>query len=94
MKVRFSEAAATDLDSILAYTAANFPSSVEPLERRIRAAVARVARMPKSGREISERPGVRVVPLIRYPFRIYYQIRSDHVEILHIHHTSRELFTD
>jgi hypothetical protein len=30
-----------------------------------------------------------MVPLVRYPFRIFYRIASDRVEILHIHHAAR-----
>jgi plasmid stabilization system protein ParE len=89
MKVHWTEAARADLDDILAYTAAHFPSSLVPLETRIRAVTDRVAARPYSAQSVSNRPGVRVVPLIRYPFRIYYRIVRDRIEILHVHHTSR-----
>jgi plasmid stabilization system protein ParE len=38
---------------------------------------------------VEQRPGVRVVPLIRYPYKIFYRIADDTVRILHIRHTSR-----
>jgi toxin ParE1/3/4 len=33
---------------------------------------------------------IRVVPLVRYPFRIFYQVEQDHILILHIHHAARQ----
>jgi len=89
MIVVWAKAAQADLDEILAYTSENFPGSVDPLERRVRAVVARIVKWPESARLVYDRPGVRVVPLIRYPFRIYYRVARDRIEILHVHHTSR-----
>lgn len=89
MKVLWTEAALADLDNILAYTGVHFPARADALERRIRSVIARVAARPESARAVRERPGVRVVPLLRYPFKIFYRIAGDHIEILHLHHTSR-----
>ena len=93
-KVVFTQAALADLDEILEFTALNYPALVGPLEQRIRAVVARIARWPESGRAVPERAAVRVVPLIRFPFRVFYRIRGDGIEILHIHHSSRELWAE
>ncbi len=41
-------------------------------------------------RASAHRPGVRVVPLGRYPYKIFYRVSGDAVEILHIHHAARE----
>ncbi len=90
MKVVWTESALADLDEILAYTAEHYPSLVGPLERRIRAAVARIADWPLSARVVDERPGAHVVPLIRYPYRIFYRLAGETVELLHIHHAARD----
>ena len=90
MKVVWTESALADLDEILAYTAANYPSLIEPLERRVRATVARLARWPHSARSVEERSGVRVVPLVRYPYRVFYRVDGETVELLHIHHAARD----
>lgn len=91
MKVVFTEAALADLDQVLAFTRANYPASVISVERRIRTVIERISRWPESSRQVEERPGVRVVPIIRYPFRIFYRISGDKVEILHIHHAARQV---
>ena len=89
MKVVFTASAHADLDKILDYTADVWPAQVTPLQRRIRAVLERIAEWPECGREIEQRPGVRVVPLIRYPFRLFYQIEGGKIEVLHIHHAAR-----
>jgi toxin ParE1/3/4 len=90
MKVIYSKAAQTDLDEILRYTAARYPRNLPAVEGRIRAVIARIASYPGSARPVADRPGVRIVPVLRYPFRVFYRIEQDHIEILHIHHTARE----
>ncbi|MBS0275129.1 MAG: type II toxin-antitoxin system RelE/ParE family toxin [Proteobacteria bacterium] len=89
MKVVFTAAALTDLEDIIAYTKQNFPCSAVSLQRRIRDVVSRIEMWPHSGRSVAERPGVHVVPLIRYPFRIFYTLSGDEIHILHIHHAAR-----
>jgi hypothetical protein len=41
-------------------------------------------------RPSAHRPGVRVVPLGRYPYKIFYRVQDGVLEILHIHHAARE----
>ena len=90
MKVVYSSAAQADLDDILHYTATHYPRNLPAVETRIRAVIARIASHPESARRVDERPGVRVVPVLRYPFRIFYRVDRERVEILHIHHTARD----
>jgi plasmid stabilization system protein ParE len=89
MKVIWTSAALVDLDDILAYTAEHYPALGAAVERRIRAVVARIGQWPASARLVEERPDTRVVPLIRYPYRVFYHVRGDTVEILHIHHAAQ-----
>ena len=89
MKVVFTDAAVADLHSIAAYLAANYPSVAPAVERRLRIVIARIARWPESARRVIERPDVRVVALVRYPYRVFYRVTEEAVEILHIHHASR-----
>jgi plasmid stabilization system protein ParE len=42
MKIVWTAAALTDLDDLLAYTADNYPTLVDPVEKRIRAVVGRI----------------------------------------------------
>jgi toxin ParE1/3/4 len=89
MKVVFTEAALADLDNVLSFVALHYPALAASVEERIRAVVARIATWPESARIVEDRPGVRVVPLVRYPYKVFYRIIDGEIEILHIHHVSR-----
>lgn len=41
------------------------------------------------GRPLKERPHVRVVPVVRYPYLIFYVVQRDALIVLHIRHGAR-----
>lgn len=91
MKVEYSSRAVANLRKIAADSRRAFGERVaEALEGRIRAAIERVSREPLSAPEVEQRPGLHVVPLVRYPFTIFYRLLDDRVRIVHIRHTSRK----
>ena len=90
MKVVYTDAALADLDDITLWLTANYPGLGPAVERRLRLVVAHIARFPDSMRASAHRPGVRVATLGRYPYKVFYRLRGDTVEILHIHHAARE----
>jgi plasmid stabilization system protein ParE len=69
MRVVYAAEALTDLESIFSYIAAHCPAISDAFRNRFRAVIARVSIWPESAQEVAERPGVRVVPLIRTPTR-------------------------
>ncbi len=90
MKVEYSKRAVADLRKISADSRRAFGDSVaEALEIRIRTLIDSIGRNPLSAPEIEQRPGVHVVPLARYPFKIFYRVLEDRIRIQHIRHTSR-----
>ncbi|MBZ0148337.1 MAG: type II toxin-antitoxin system RelE/ParE family toxin [Pseudorhodoplanes sp.] len=95
MKVVYTDEALHNLDEILAFIAANYPTVLAAFELRLRAVERRIGRWLNSATEVEQRPGVRVVPLLRYPYKIFYQVRADAVEVVYIHHVARsEPWTD
>lgn len=90
MRLRFTEAAGRDLDMIVAYITANYPGSAAAFEQRLRQSLARIERWPGGAQAVASYPGVRMVPLIRYPYKIFYRIGPDAIEILHIYHATRQ----
>jgi toxin ParE1/3/4 len=90
MRIVFTDEALRDLDEILDFIAAHYPTIASSFQQRLRTVVQRIGNWPKSAEEVAQRPGVRVVPLIRYPYKIFYQATTDTVEILHIHHAARQ----
>jgi plasmid stabilization system protein ParE len=55
---------------------------------RIEELAARLARFPQMGRP-KYKPGVRMMPLRRYPFLVFYTIESNEVLILSVRHAAR-----
>jgi toxin ParE1/3/4 len=93
MKVEYSNRAAADLRKASADSLAFGDAVAIALETRIRKIIAGVAEHPEAAQRVIERPGVRVVPLVRYPYKIFYRVLEDRVRILHIRHTSRRPWT-
>jgi plasmid stabilization system protein ParE len=90
MNVEFAPRATADLMRIGAESRRAFgPAVAAALETFIRATVARLAVMPESGLHLPQRQKVRVVPLVRYPFKIFYTADHDTITILHIRHAAR-----
>ena len=90
MKVVYSPTAQADLDDILDYTSKQFPGQANALEARIGSVIDRVATWPESAELVDGEPGVRVVPVLRYPFLIFYRQRDDVIEIIRIRHAARQ----
>jgi toxin ParE1/3/4 len=90
MKLVYSRRALADLDRIAMYYAANAnPAIAEAVGHRLGNVIERIGRMPGAAPRVSQRSQVRVVAVVRYPFRIFYRVRDDAVDILHIRHASR-----
>jgi plasmid stabilization system protein ParE len=51
--------------------------------------VERIAQFPEGAQEVEKRPGVRRVPLVRYPYVIYYMVIESDVMILRFIHGAR-----
>jgi plasmid stabilization system protein ParE len=69
--------------------AAEFPTAAEPFRRHLRMIEARIGRWPESAPRVADRPGVRVVTMTRYPYKVFYLVTAEAVTILHIHHAAR-----
>lgn len=89
MKVRYSNLALVELDAILANIQAENPDAAASFQARVRRIVERIGQFPESAQEVAERPGVRRVPLLQYPYVIHYTIGEDEVVILRIIHGAR-----
>jgi toxin ParE1/3/4 len=89
MKIAFSPRAVADLTAIADYLVERSPQGVMAIERRIRDVVERLAEFPSIGRRVMQRPGVRVMPLGRYPYLIFYTAVENELVVLHVRHASR-----
>jgi plasmid stabilization system protein ParE len=90
MKLVYSRRALVDLDEIAIYYSTHAsPAIAKSIERRFIEVIDRICRTPEAAPRVSQRSNVRAIAVIRYPFRIFYRVRDDRIDILHIRHTSR-----
>ena len=90
MKVRWSRLALVELDAILSDLAGKNPIAAERFEFRVRQITQRIERFPEGFQEVAERPGIRRVPLVRYPYLIFYAVSGSDVTVLRIVHGARK----
>jgi plasmid stabilization system protein ParE len=90
MNVEYTNRAVADLRKVSTDSRESFGDAVaESLERRIREVVDHIAANPEAAPSVSGQPGLRMFPLIRYPYKIFYRVLEGRIRILHIRHTSR-----
>jgi toxin ParE1/3/4 len=87
MRVRYTPEAFADRERIIQYLRERSPGGARNVAASIRDAVAQLRGHPLSGYQTDD-PEVRVLFIVRYPYKIFYRLRET-VEILHIRHTSR-----
>jgi toxin ParE1/3/4 len=94
MRVEYAKRAVADLQKVAADSKSFGDMVAAAVEARIRGVIARVSEHPKGRPRVIERPGVHVVALVRYPYKIFYRVLDDRIKVLHIRHTSRELWSE
>jgi addiction module RelE/StbE family toxin len=88
MKVVYAPRALRDLHEIAAYLSKHTPSGTANVLAAIKSSIDTLSFFPQIGRVVDE-AGHRRVPVVRYPYVIFYRISDDELFILHIRHMSR-----
>ena len=73
---------------------ATSPASGIAAAERIRPVIDLIARQPNIAPRLPKRPTVRVALVLRYPYKVFYRVQGEEVEILHIRHTARRPWID
>ena len=89
MKVRYSPRAIGDIIAVADYLAERNPVAARAVEAAIRKTIDLLGEFSGSGRALTQRPQVRVMPVARYPYLVFYAIRPDGLLVLHIRHGAR-----
>ena len=84
MRLRYAESALADLDAIHEYQTAHWPAARAAFEAKLAAIEKRALQFPNSAPEVAERPGVRVVAFIDFPYRLFYRVNDETIEVLAI----------
>jgi toxin ParE1/3/4 len=81
MRIRYTVRARADLEEIRSYLLRRNPRAAVAVVTAIRHRISWLADFPLMAPETDER-GVRELPLVRYPYRVYYEVVGDEVRIL------------
>jgi plasmid stabilization system protein ParE len=71
VKVEYSRRATDDLGKAAEESRAFGQASAASVEARFREIIARIAEHPEAAAQVMERPGMRVIPLVRHPYKIF-----------------------
>src|SRR5690242_19455680 len=93
MKVRYSSRAVRDLAAIGHYLRKRSLAGAPAVENKIKSTIGILTTFPEGGRIVAERPHVRVLPVVRYPYLIFYTVLLGELVILHIRHGARRPVT-
>jgi toxin ParE1/3/4 len=89
MRLVVSQLALAELDEILGYIRERSSLGVLNVEGRFRRAFDHISQYPEAAERVEQRPTVRRLPLVRYPYVIYYEMSADTVTVLRILHGAR-----
>ena len=88
MNIVYAPRALRDLNGIGAYLVERNPTGAANILGAIKSSIDTLSFFPQIGRLV-DNAGHRRVPVVRYPYAIFYRIAGDELLILHIRHTSR-----
>ena len=89
MQLRWSPAAAIDMEDIYSYLRHNHPSFAVPTMRRIYAAANELSTFPSKGRK-GRIPDTRELVLAPLPYIVVYAVEGEHVHIFRIVHGAQD----
>lgn len=91
MKVRYSPRALVQLEEIHAYIATRNPRAAGIVIDRIKELCDKLGDFPGVGTQ-TDQTGVHVLPVVRYPYLIFYTVLrdADEVRVLRIRHGARK----
>lgn len=90
MRVRYTPRALAQLDRILSYVGERNPVAAKKVAAQLKAGVERAALFPWSSRAV-KKTTVRVLPVLKYPYLIFYEVdeAEQEIVIVSIRHQAR-----
>lgn len=88
MRIRYALRARADLEAIMKFYQTRNPAVGSAILASIERRIAWLSEFPLMAPE-TEEPGVHELSIVRYPYKVYYEVVRDEVHIVHIRHTRR-----
>ncbi len=85
--------AQNDLDTIYNYLDEKAPAAARAVKDLIERRISSLADFPLMAPATDE-PGIRELKIVRYPYKVYYEIAGDAVWIVHIRDARRRPWTE
>lgn len=89
MIVSLSPRALADMTGIRDYLLPLSPMGAESVRAALADTIELLRQFPRAGRE-TDIAGVRVIPVVRYPYLVYHVVLGEEVVVLHIRHSARD----
>jgi addiction module RelE/StbE family toxin len=89
MSVRYSRRALADIVRIADHVREHNPRAAAALEKRIRSSIEQLQMFPLIGRPTDD-PDIRMFPIVRYPYLVFYEVLDREIAIHHIRHARRK----
>ncbi|WP_448950054.1 type II toxin-antitoxin system RelE/ParE family toxin [Labrys neptuniae] len=88
MKVVYAPRALRDLEAVAAYVGDRSASGAKHVLAAIKTSIETLSLFPKIGRVVTPK-GHRFIPVLKYPYVIFYRVEGDTLLVLHIRHAAR-----
>jgi len=88
MKVRYTLRAQGDLDAIYRYIDQRAPVAARSVKELLERRIAGLAEFPLMAPE-TDVPGIYELSIVRYPYKVYYEVVGEEAWIIHIRDTRR-----
>jgi plasmid stabilization system protein ParE len=89
MRVRYTEAALSEIDEMLSHIAKDNPLAADEVAAVLRATIQRLSEYPRLAIETDE-PAIRVAPVLPYRYLIFYAVDADAIIVRNVRHSARE----
>ena len=91
LTIRYRPVALKQLDAIFSHIAMHNDPAAHRVMSAIKTSIERLRYFPHSARR-SEVAGIREMPIVRYPYIVFYTINEEarEVHVLRVRHTSRD----
>lgn len=94
VKVIWTELALGDLKAIHDYISKDSRGYADKFIEKLIARVSQLHTFPKSGRIVPEYSSELIRELIEGSYRIVYRVHADHIGVVRVHHSARQLNVD
>ena len=88
MKLSYAPRALRDLEGIAAFLVQRSPSGSAHVLAAIKSSIDALTAFPEMAPAVDS-AGHRRLPVLRYPYAVFYRIAGDELLILHVRHTAR-----